>query len=156
MTTCEKDIKRNKRKFNKVNKIDGSRQETKASEPPAKLIMVIDRTQGVLDLFEQVLSDEGYRLSLHFYKWQDLQEVKRVKPDLIISDHSFPNDPAAWQFLEKLKSDTQTTNIPVIVCTTNPKVVLDAERRLANLDITVLAKPFQIDELVTVVRELLN
>jgi CheY-like chemotaxis protein len=126
------------------------------AEPSSKLIMVIDNTQDILDLFEQLLTDEGYRVSLHYYSGRALQEVKRFMPDLIISDHSLQEQDAGWQFLQKVKTDPQTQNIPLLVSTAVREVAEDADGRLARLGVKVLAKPFHIDELLTLVRKLLD
>jgi CheY-like chemotaxis protein len=118
--------------------------------------MVIDNTQDILDLFEQLLTDEGYRVSLHYYSGRALQEVKQLMPDLIISDHSLQEQDAGWQFLQKVKADSQTQNIPLLVNTAVREVAEDADGHLARLGVKVLAKPFHIDELLTLVRELLD
>lgn len=126
------------------------------SSNSSKLIMVIDNTQDILDLFELLLAEEGYRVSLHYYSGRDLEEVKQLMPDLIISDHSLNEQEAGWQFLQKLKTDPATQNILVIVCTAVSEVAEDADGRLARLGVKVLVKPFQIDELLTLVSELLG
>jgi two-component system, OmpR family, phosphate regulon response regulator PhoB len=126
------------------------------NEPNSKLIMILDNTQDILDLFELLLTDAGYRVSLHYYNKRDLQEVKQLMPDLIISDHEFNDQNAGWQFLEKLKTDQQTQNIPVIVCTAVMDIALDIDKRLAKLGIRGLAKPFKIDKLLTLIQKLLH
>jgi DNA-binding response OmpR family regulator len=128
----------------------------RTQEPSAELIMVIDQTEEILELFNQILDAEGYRVSLHYLNERSLQEVKEIKPDLIICDHSFDDEQLAWQFLQKVRVDKQTQKIPVIVCSTNQTIWQDYEGRLFNMGIRVLSKPFQIDELLALVRELLN
>jgi CheY-like chemotaxis protein len=136
---------------------ENSFSKIEAVERMAKLvIMVIDQTEEILKLFEEILGDEGYKVSLHYLSQQSLQEVKQLLPDLIISDHSFDDENLGWQFLQKLKMDKQTRNIPVIVCSTNMQIMQDAEGRLFNMGIRVLPKPFLIDDLLSLVEQLIG
>jgi CheY-like chemotaxis protein len=139
-----------------MNKTESNLEVVGALEPIPKVIMVIDQTEEILDLFRQILSDEGYRVSLHYHSQQSLQEVKQLMPDLIISDHSFTDELLEWQFLQKMKMDKQIQNIPVIACTTNITILQDAEGRLFNMGIRVLPKPFLIEQLPSLVEQLIG
>ncbi len=118
-----------------------------------KLIMVINDTQEILQLFEEILTDEGYDVSLHSYSTRDMEQVKKVMPDLIISDHPPGEEKRGWQFLQKLKMVKETATIPIIICTTNSKVVEDGEGFLASKGVLIVPKPFDIEELVLAVQE---
>jgi CheY-like chemotaxis protein len=139
-----------------MNKSGREPNETQEVEAVTKLIMVINDTKEILQLFEDILTDEGYRVSLHSYNVQDLQEVKKVKPDLIISDHLVTQEQLGWQFLQKLKMDRETENIPIIVCTTNMAIVRDNQGHLASMGVCVLPKPFNIAQLLRLVEELIG
>ena len=97
----------------------------------SKKILVINDTQEILQLFAEILTGEGYEVALHSYSTRDIDTVKKVSPDLIISDHPFIEEKQAWQFLQKLKMTNETANIPVVLCTTNSKVIMDGEGHLA-------------------------
>lgn len=120
----------------------------------AQRIMVINDTQEILELFDDLLSGEGYTVSLHSYSTRDLQEVREIMPDLIISDHPPFLEENGWQFLQKLKMDRATEYIPVILCTTSLKWLRSNvdEAWLTAKRIVVLPKPFNIDELLDTVR----
>lgn len=126
------------------------------SKPTAPLIMVINDTQEILMLFEDILTGEGYRVSLHAYKPRDLQDVIQVKPDLIISDHPITHEEQGWQFIQKVRMCPETTHIPIVICTTNVNIVQNIESKLAVKAISVVFKPFDIDELLLAVRELIG
>ena len=55
------------------------------SESPTH-ILVINDTQEILDLFRDILEDEGHRVSLYLYAFQDIAEVREIRPDLVILD----------------------------------------------------------------------
>ena len=121
-----------------------------------KLIMVINDTQEILELFEDILTDAGYRVSLHAYSTRDLADVVRVRPDLIISDHPPLREEQGWQFLQKPKMNRETADIPLIVCTTNTRLIQDNEGWLTSKGVLVIPKPFVIDELLAAVEQVLG
>ncbi|MBN9389397.1 MAG: response regulator [Chloroflexi bacterium] len=116
-----------------------------------KKILVINDTQEILQLFADILTGEGYEVALHSYSTRDIDLVKRVAPDLIISDHPPTDEKQAWQFLQKLKMVRETASIPVVLCTTNSKTVVEGEGHLAAKGVIVVLKPFDIDDLLNAV-----
>ncbi len=117
-----------------------------------KHIMAINDTEEVLELFQQILHEEGgYEVTLSSFEPQIMTHVKKVKPDLIISDHVFGEEKVGWQFIQKLKMDRETEHIPIIVCSGAIKELREMEGYLTMKDIGVLYKPFDIDELLKLV-----
>ena len=115
-------------------------------------ILVINDTQEILELFTDILTEEGYRVTTYSYGAQDLAFVQEVKPDLIIADYPpVQREEQGWQFVQKLKMSRETERIPVIVCTTNLKAVRDTEGWLAGKGILVVPKPFNVDEMLQAV-----
>jgi len=83
----------------------------------SKHILVVNDTQEVLELFRAILEEEeDYRVTLTSVQPQMIDVVKQVKPDLIISDHVFGDEKSGWQFIQRLKMDRDTADIPIIVC----------------------------------------
>ena len=117
----------------------------------APRIMVVNDTQEILELFRELLEEEGYEVVLYTYAIQDLAEVERVKPDLIILDHIFGEEKHGWQMLQKLKMRRSTESIPVVVCTTEVKAVQEMEGYLTAHGVGVVLKPFRIDDLLSTV-----
>jgi len=117
-----------------------------------KKIMVINDTQEILELFREILQSEGgYDVDLCSYEPQMLDHVKEISPDLIISDHVFGEEKVGWQFVQRLKMDRETAGIPVIVCSGAVKELKEMEGYLAQKNVGVLYKPFDIDELLRLV-----
>ncbi len=52
----------------------------------AKLIMVVNDTQEILEMFRDLLTTEGYEVSLHAYGKWEIDEVRRINATLIIAD----------------------------------------------------------------------
>lgn len=112
-------------------------------------ILVVNDTQEILDLFRDILEEEGYRVSLYSYAINDMAEIKRIAPDLIILDFIIGGEDTGWQLLQKLRMDRQTMAMPVIVCTAAIRLVQELEGRLRAKNVAVILKPFDIDDLVT-------
>ncbi len=111
-------------------------------------IMVINDTQEILDLFREILEEEGYRVTLYSYAFRDLDEIKQDLPDLLILDFIIGGEAQGWQMLQKLKLDRTTEMIPVIVCTAAVTLVRELEGHLKEKGVGIILKPFDIDDLL--------
>ncbi|MDQ2810197.1 MAG: response regulator [Chloroflexota bacterium] len=119
-------------------------------------IMVINDTQEILELFREILTDEGYIVDLYSYGIRDIAEVLRVNPDLIILDYLIGAEQVGWQLLQKLKMTRETAKIPILVCTAAIKQVQEIDGWLIAKGITVVPKPFDIDDLLVAVKKALE
>jgi DNA-binding response OmpR family regulator len=112
-------------------------------------ILVVNDTQEILDLFRDILEEEGHRVSLYSYAINDLAEIKQIAPDLIILDFIIGGEDTGWQLLQKLRMDRRTMTIPVVVCTAAIRLVQELEGHLRTKNVAVVLKPFDIDDLIT-------
>lgn len=119
-------------------------------------ILVVNDTQEILDLFREILEDEGYEVILYSYTIEEMAEVERIAPDLIILDYVFGYEKSGWQMLQKLKMTRTTESIPIIVCTAATREVRDIQGYLQAHGIRLLPKPFGIDELLSIVTHALQ
>jgi DNA-binding response OmpR family regulator len=117
--------------------------------------MVINDTQEILELFRDLLTEEGYEVSIYSYGVHDMKEVERVAPDLIIIDYLIGDEQTGWQMLQKLKMTRATAGIPIIVCTAALNQVKEIEGWLTQKGITVVLKPFDVDDLLAAVARVL-
>ncbi len=119
-------------------------------------IMVINDTQEILELFEDLLTDEGYEVIVYSFGIQDMEEVVRAAPDLIILDLLMGGEQVGWQMLQKLKMKRKTAQIPVIVCTAAANAVQEMEGYLKSKKVGLVLKPFDIDDLLHAVSRALD
>jgi DNA-binding response OmpR family regulator len=115
-------------------------------------ILVINDTQEILELFDELLSEEGYEVVLYSQAIQDMAEIERIKPDLIIVDYIFGTEKTGWQMVQKLKMRRATAKIPLIICTAAIREVREIEGFLRMKGIVLVPKPFDIDDLLEAVR----
>ncbi|MGZ3585315.1 MAG: response regulator [Ktedonobacterales bacterium] len=118
----------------------------------AKRIMVINDTPEILDLFRELLETEGYEVILYSFAPFELTEIERLQPDLIVLDFIIGRANAGWQLLQMLKMRRATAAIPVVICSAQTHFVRQIEGYLATHDIRVVAKPFDIDELLNTIK----
>lgn len=116
-------------------------------------ILVVNDTQEILELFRLMLEDEGYEVTLLSYAPNELAEVERIKPDLIILDLIFGAERLGMQLLDKLKMKRETARIPVIVCTAAITVLRENEGYLKAHGVSMVAKPFDIDLFLATIKQ---
>jgi DNA-binding NtrC family response regulator len=118
--------------------------------------MVIDDDQSILELFEILLTDDGYHVILSRHIDEDAASVERAGPDLIILDILFEGEAQGIRMLEALKRHQATSRIPIIVCTAASGAAIEAlEAHLTDPRVRLILKPFQIDDVSSAVSQLL-
>ena len=118
-------------------------------------VLAINNDQAVLALFRDLLEDEGYRVTTQAYVDRDLAGIKVLKPDLIVLDYMWATEDASWSLLQMLRMDPGTAKIPIVLCTAAVREVEALEGHLENMGVRVVLKPFNIDQLVTVIADAL-
>lgn len=123
----------------------------------AARVLVVNDTQEILELFRMILEGEmGYEVILAGFPIQDINEVERIKPDLIILDLVFEDEKTGIQMLQMLKMKHSTATIPVIICTAAINSVREQEGYLVSQGVHVVYKPFDVEHLITHVKQLLE
>ncbi|MEM2924342.1 MAG: response regulator [Methanocellales archaeon] len=80
-----------------------------------KKVMIVDDEKDVVNLFEEMLSD-NYQVIKAYSGKECLEKLKLHKPDLILLDILMP-EMDGWQVLDKIKQDGEFKDIPVIMLT---------------------------------------
>ncbi|HJP70664.1 MAG TPA: response regulator [Candidatus Limnocylindria bacterium] len=110
--------------------------------------LVVNDTQEILELFEEILQGIGFDTVLMSYAPRELDRVREAKPDIIILDFLMGDrELLGWQLLQKLKMDRTLDSIPVVVCTGAVKAVQEQQGYLTEQGVTVVLKPFNVDQL---------
>ena len=122
----------------------------------ATRILVVNDTQEILELFRMLLEGEGYEVVLSGFPIQQMSDIEQIHPDLIILDLVFGDQKSGWQMLQMLKMKRSTASIPVIVCTAALSMVREQEGYLVSQGVHVVFKPFDIDHLLTNIKQLVD
>ena len=78
-------------------------------------------------------------------------DIRHLKPDVVILDLFLHGESAGWQQLDILTLDPATRGVPVIICSAAIASLGFAREKLAGLDVAVLEKPFDIENLCAAV-----
>jgi CheY-like chemotaxis protein len=109
-------------------------------------ILVINDTQEILDLMQELLEDEGYRVTTSL-ALLDIEKVKALAPDVMVQDLLFEGtQELGWKFLTLVRrtAAVRTVNDP------------EMAEQLDRQGIRVVLKPFTIESLLTTLREVLT
>ena len=121
-------------------------------------VLVVNDTQAILDLMRELLEEEGYQVSVSI-QTLDLARIKALQPDLIIQDLLFADgsQETGWHFLTMSRLDPELARIPLILCTAAMDPIKDPDmaENLNRLGVRVVLKPFNLEDLLTVVAEVL-
>ena len=116
-------------------------------------VLVVNDTQEILELFDEILSGMGFEVVLMSYAPRELDRIRAVAPDLIVLDFLLGDrELLGWQLLQKLKMDRRTDSIPIVVCTAAVNTVAEQQGYLTEQGVTVVLKPFNVDQLEDAVR----
>jgi PAS domain S-box-containing protein len=124
-------------------------QEHSTTSTSAKVILTIDDDPQVISLYERYLQTQGYQVIPLTDPAHAVERAKQVKPFAVTLDISMPGIDG-WQVLDSLKSDPDTRNIPIIICS----IIEDLEKGF-NLGATdYLVKPILEEDLVNALDQL--
>lgn len=118
----------------------------------AKRILVVDDEQGIRNLVRDVLQDEGYEVAVASDGRQAVTEAAQHVPDLVILDVMMP-DITGEDVVLQMDAYDELRETPVVLMSAAvaPPSRLETER-----ETVFLAKPFELDQLVAVVHEMLR
>jgi putative two-component system response regulator len=117
-------------------------------------ILIVDDDQLNRKLMLAMLSPLGHEIHVAHDGEEALELVHRVGPDLILLDVMMPNVDG-YQVLERIKGDTRTREVPVIMLT----ALTDTESRIRAFDLGAddfISKPPERTEVIARVRSLLR
>jgi signal transduction histidine kinase/CheY-like chemotaxis protein len=113
------------------------------------VILCIDDDLQVIGLYERYLKPQDFQVIPLTNPKLAVQTAKSVRPYAITLDVMMP-EIDGWQVLQNLKSDPQTREIPVIMCT-----ILEEEDKGFNLGASeYLVKPFLQEDIIGAITRL--
>ena len=118
-------------------------------------LLVVDDAPDVLEFMELLLAAEGFEVRVAQSLEAAEAALAAARPDLVICDVRMPGKPS-FAFLDRLRGDKATRDVPVVVCTGAVQEVQEGEARLAQARTTVLFKPFDIEALLDCIDHMLS
>ncbi len=117
------------------------------SPPDAKddsLILCVDDDTDVIDLYRRYLHMRGYRVFGLADASRVMDVARRLQPYAITLDIMMP-EKDGWEVIQELKTDPQTRDIPVVICS----IVSEKERGISLGAAEYLVKPIIEEDLLT-------
>jgi DNA-binding response OmpR family regulator len=121
-----------------------------------RCVVAIDADPDTLDLFRAVLSLHDYATVLCQDSAAAVDCARQAHPDAIILDLHLTVPDGGWTVFKALKADLLLCRTPVIVCTADVHAVRRRADELHSHNAVVLLKPFDIDDLLALVRLLID
>jgi DNA-binding response OmpR family regulator len=133
--------------------MNGNNREDQARN---KRVFVINESVEVLRLIRDLLQSEGYCVTIATVESLNWEDIPDLHPDLVMID-LVPGHQKGWDLLERLRQEAGTQRIPIIISSTDPRLVERAQQYAERYGgARYIAKPFEIDELFQDVDDLIG
>jgi DNA-binding response OmpR family regulator len=121
-----------------------------------KHIVIVNRDPEFLGLMRELLQLQRYNVTTTNFVPRSYEQIAAAEPDLVIVDLSL-RDEAAWNLLERLHEASETEQLPVIVVSSSPELLNEAEQDGSELaGERFLLKPLEIDRLLETINDLIG
>jgi len=117
-------------------------------------LLLVDDEPGLREAVQAYLEDSGFAVDVASNAREGLALAQQNLPDLVITDLMMPQVDG-YQFLKQLREDPQLKALPVIFLTARGMTADRIQGYNAGCD-AYLSKPFDPDELVAIVTNLLE
>lgn len=114
-----------------------------------KTILLIDKDPAIIEVITSILKEEGYEVAISKKPFQ-IDEVHELKPELILL-HNGLND-MGMEICKAIKNNAELNSIPVLMTSTQSDLPAKAAQSYAD---AYLAKPFDIDKLCDLIKEMI-
>jgi DNA-binding response OmpR family regulator len=122
----------------------------------AKHVLVVDDSEEIIQLLREIFGAMGHRVSATTSPPRDVDEVRRIDPDLLFLDLMVGAEGSGWELLQKLTMSREMAGMPIIVCAAALPDVPEQGRWLASKGVKTLLKPFSLDDLELAVNRALR
>ncbi|WP_019500949.1 response regulator transcription factor [Pseudanabaena sp. PCC 6802] len=117
-------------------------------------ILLVDDEPRLREAVQAYLEDSGFNIQVASNAREAWQFIEQATPDLVISDIMMPQV-SGYEFLKQMRSDERFANLPVIFLTARGMTSDRIAGYQAGCD-AYLPKPFDPDELVAIIENLLR
>ena len=117
-------------------------------------ILVVEDTPSEMQLMTLYLKDNGYQVISANNARDGLTLVSKEKPDVVITDVVMEGM-NGFEFCRTLKKNPDTSEIPVIACTSRDQALDKLWGKKQGVDVYV-TKPYSQDDIINAVKSVSN
>ena len=126
------------------------------SQEQSKHIFAINGSPDFLNVIRDLFQDEGYNVTTTNFVPNSFQQIAALDPDALIVD-IVVGQRAGWELLEQINAEATTTGIPVLIVSTDPRLLDRAQEQAASYgNHRYLIKPFSLDDILAQIREMIG
>jgi CheY-like chemotaxis protein len=126
------------------------------SQERRKHVFAINASPPFLNIIRELFQEEGYNVTTTNFAPNSFAQIEALQPDALIIDIAIGRE-AGWELLEQLDADADTAGIPVLVVSTDPRLLAQAEAYAARYGThRFLAKPLDLTAMLEAVREMIG
>ncbi len=120
----------------------------------ASHLLLVDDEPGLREAVQAYLEDSGFSVDVASNAQAGWEKLEQQIPDLVITDIMMPQVDG-YQFLKQLRDDPRFSRLPVVFLTARGMTKDRIQGYASGCD-AYLSKPFDPDELVAIVKNLLE
>jgi DNA-binding response OmpR family regulator len=117
-------------------------------------ILVVDDSPFILEIIDTILKDSGFEVITADDGDRAYARATTESPDLMVLDLMLPKK-NGYEVCKLLKGDERYRSIPIIMLTARVNEEDEVKGKAAGADV-YMGKPFELDDLVSKVKELLQ
>src|SRR5215217_3525319 len=121
-------------------------------EHRSKTILIIENDDSLMHLLQALFQDAGFKTYCVQHVDDIFALVEHSNPDVILLDYLLPGINGG-ELCAQLKREPSTRQIPVVICSAYPQVMLSLGNYGCN---AFIAKPFEIDDMIFQVEDCLK
>ena len=111
-------------------------------------IVAIDCDRATLSFIADLLNDEGYEVYCFLGHQINAGEIQAIQPDLVLLEFDHQNSDATFMLLNQLRTFPATRTTPIMVSSTDSRLLEVFAALLRPLGCTTVVKPFDLDQLL--------
>ena len=95
------------------------------NQVPRRHVFAINTSPEFLNVVRELFQEEGYHVTTTNFAPNSFAQIEALQPDALIVDIAIGQE-AGWELLEQLDADADTAGIPVLVVSTDPRLLAHA------------------------------
>ena len=118
-------------------------------------IMIVDDDENLVELIRDSLLANSFDVETAYGGEECLSKFTEFDPQVLLLDIMMP-DMNGWEVLEALGKDYDASNTKILMLTAKPLHKMDVKRNFFDNLVHYLQKPFRIEQIITVIEDVLK